>query len=217
MEPTLTFVYNISISDVPFNRYATPDTNYKIITPGSDLIVFTGGGIDDVDKGMGSDTLASGTRSSTIRPSTSSFVIPYTYVESGSTMYYAKHAGHNTDRYAFGVSISGTMNSDLYLEAFDDYTFTTTSLPVLSGTVNSGGESYVNAIRTTNASPPWGPGWNGSSPAAAYLRGTSDRIGLSGLSSITDSEVYFNIYIRLETDCVTFHNTPVLAFRYLYT
>jgi hypothetical protein len=217
MEPTLTFFYNISNSDVPYNKYANPDTNYRIITPGSDLIVFTGGGIDDVDKGMGSDTLAASTRSSTIRPSTTSFVIPYTYVESGSTMYYAKHAGHNTDRYAFGVSISGTMNSDLYLEAWDDSGFSTTYLPVLSGTANSGGESYVNAIRTTSASPPWGPGWNGNSTGAAYLRGTSDRIGLNNTSTITDIEVYFNIYIRLQTDCSTFHNTPVLGFRYLYT
>jgi len=216
-EPTLTFVYNISNSDVPYNKYANPDTNYRIITPGSDLIVFTGGGIDDIDKGMGSDTLAASTRSSTIRPSTTSFVIPYTYVESGSTMYYAKHAGHNTDRYAFGVSISGTMNSDLYLEAWDDSGFSTTNLPVLSGTANSGGESYVNAIRTTDASPPWGPGWDGASTGAAYLRGTSDRIGLNNTSTITDAEVYFNIYIRLQTDCSTFHNTPVLGFRYLYT
>jgi hypothetical protein len=216
-EPTLRFVYNISDTDVPFNKYATPDTNYKILTPGSDLIVFTGGGIDDVDKGMGSNTLAFGTRSSTIRPSTSSFVIPYTYVESGATMYYAKQTGHNVNRYAFGVSISGTMNSDLYLEAFDDNTFSTTTLPVLVGTANSSNESYVNAIRTTSASPPWAPGWNGSSTGAAYLRGTSDRIGLNNTSTITNAEVYFNIYIRLQTDCSTFHNTPVLGFRYLFT
>lgn len=216
-EPTLKFIYNISNSDVPFNKYADPDPNYRFLTPGSDLIVFTGGGIDDVDKGMGADTLAFGTRSATIRPATSSYVIPYTYVESGTTMYYVKKAGHNTNRYAFGVVISGTMNSDLYLEAWDDATFSTTNLPILVGTPNSGNNSYVNAIRTTHASPPWGPGWNGSSTGAAYLRGVTNRIGLNNSSTIVDSEVYFNIYIRLETDCSTFHNTPILGFRYLYT
>lgn len=216
-EPTLRFLYNISENDVPFNKYATPDTNYRFLTPGSDLIVFTGGGIDDVDKGMGSSTLVSGTRSSTIRPSTTSFVIPYTYVESGATMYRVSLAGHNTNRYPFGVAISGTMNSDLYLEAWDTNSFSTTVLPVLSGTVNSGGMSYVNAIRTTTASPPWHPGWNGSDSGAAYLRGTSNRVGLNNTSTITNAEVYFNIYIRLQTDCATFHNVPALAFRYLYT
>jgi hypothetical protein len=216
-EPTLRFLYNKSTNDVPFNKYATPDTNYGFITPGVDLIVFTGGGIDDVDKGMGSSTLVAGTRSSTIRPSSSSFVIPYTYVESGSSMYRVSLAGHNTNRYPFGVAISGTMNSDLYLEAWDNNGFSTFVLPVLSGTVNSGNESYVNAIRTTNNSPPWHPGWSGADSEGAYLRGTSDRIGLSGLSSITNSEVYFNVYIRLQTDCSTFHNTPVFGFRYLYT
>jgi hypothetical protein len=216
-EPTLRFLYNKSSNDVPFDRYTIPDPNYGFITPGSDLIVFTGGGIDDVDKGIGSDTLAAGTRSSTIRPSTYSFVIPFTYVESGGTMYRVPLAGHNVSHYPFGVEISGTMNSDLYLEAWDDPAFSTFYLPVLSGTPNSIGKSYVNAIRTTYSGAPWHPGWNGSDAGAAYLRGTTDRIGLNNTSYITNSTVYFNIYIRLQTDCPTFHNTPVLGFRYLYT
>jgi hypothetical protein len=214
-EPTLTFRYNHSSNDVPFDKYASPDLNYRTITPSSDLIVFTGGGIDDVDKGMGSPTLAAGTRSSTIRPSSSSYPIPYTYVEDSTTMYCVPLAGHNVNRYVFCVSISGTMNSDLYLEAWDTNSFTTYALPVLSGTANSSYESYVNAIRTTSASPPWHPGWTGTD--GAYLRGTAHRVGLNNSSSITDSDVYFNIYIRLQTDCGTFHNTPALGFRYLYT
>jgi hypothetical protein len=214
-EPTLTFRYNHSSNDVPFNKYASPDLNYRTITPSSDLIVFTGGGIDDVDKGMGSSTLVAGTRSSTIRPSSSSFVIPYTYVEDFTTMYRVPLAGYNVNRYVFCVSISGTMNSDLYIEAWDDNSFMTTALPVLSGTANSSYESYVNAISTTLVEPPWHPGWTGDD--GAYLRGTSDRVGLNESSTISDKDVYFNIYIRLQTDCSTFHSRCALGFRYLYT
>lgn len=213
-EPTLTFIYNTSNTD---SSYTSAPGNYRTITPGSDLIVFTGGGIDDVDKGMGSATLTSGTRSSTIRPSVTSYVIPYTYVESGSTMYYVPMAGSSDNRWVFGVVISGTMNSDLYLEAWDDNSFSTYDLPVLSGTANSSYKSFVNAVRTTDQEPQNDP-WTGASEAGgAYLRGDSERVGLGNVSSLTDTEVYFNIYIRLETDSVTFHNTPVLAFRYLYT
>jgi hypothetical protein len=219
-EPLLKFVYNKSASDTPYNFYgANPD--WGEIAPGVDAVVFTGGGIDDPDKAMGSNTLTAGTRSATIRPSVTSFVIPYTYVESGASMYRVVGAGHNTNRYVFGVSVSGSMNSELYLEAWDDVTFSTTHSPVLSGSVNSSNKSYVNAIRTTTASPPWHPGWSGNdtSLGAAFLRGSSAnyRVGLSGLSAITNSVLYFNIYIRLETDSITFHETPVFGFRYLYT
>jgi hypothetical protein len=215
-EPFLKFVYNKDISDTPYSFYG-PNPYWGEITPGVDTVVFTGGGIDDTDKAMGSNTLASGTRSATIRPSVTSFVIPYTYVESGSSMYRVILAGHNTNRYVFGVSVSGTMNSDVYLEAWDDVTFSTTTSPVLAGSTNSSNESYVNAIRTTDASPPWHPGWSGADAAGAYLRGTTDRVGLSGGSSITDDVVFFNVYVRLQTDTVTFHETPVFGFRYLYT
>lgn len=214
-EPTLIFIYNKTTNEVP---YASAPGDYGVITPGSDLVVFTGGGIDDTDKGMGSTTLLSGTRSSTIRPAVTSYVIPYTYVESGATMYYTPSAGHNIYRYVFGVVVSGTINSQLYLEAWDDNSFSSYDLPVLSGTSDSGFESYVNAITTTLAEPPWAPGWDGGTANAAFLRGSGDRVGLKlGSSSLTDEEVYFNIYIRLEADSPTFHNTPVLGFRYLYT
>lgn len=215
-EPYIKFVYNKGISDTAYSFYGS-NPDWGTIQPGLDTVVFTGGGIDDVDKGMGSNTLSSGTRSATIRPSTSSFVIPYTYVESGTSMYRVSLAGHNTSRYAFGVSVSGTANSDMYLEAWDDITFSTTLSPILQGTANSSNKSYVNAIRTTYSEPPWNPGWSGADPGAAYLRGTSERVALKNASSITNEVLFFNVYVRLQTDTSTFHETPVFGFRYLYT
>lgn len=217
-EPLLKFVYNTSASDSPYTFFG-PNPNWNEIDAGVDTVIFTGGGIDDAGLNMGAATLSAGTRSPTIRPAVTSYVIPYLYVESGATMYYVPMAGHNTNRYVFGVSISGTIEGDLYLEAWDDNSFSTYDLPVLSGTSNSSYESYVNAIRTTNQSPPWGPGWDGNDTGAAFLRGQSDRVGLGTppVSSLTNEVVFYNIYIRLETDAPTFHNTPVFAFRYLYT
>ena len=220
--PVLKFVYNHSQVDTAYNFY-TGNPNWREITPGVDTVIFTGGGIGDVDEHIGDfltyPTLASGTRSPTIRPSVTSYVIPYTYVESGSIMYMVPLAGHNTNRYIFGVLVSGTIDGNMYLEAWDDITFSTTDLPVISGTANSGYESYVNAIRTTDQSPPWSPGWDGDSTGGAYLRGQADRVGLGAppVTEITNTVLYYNIYIRLQTDSPTFHNTPVLGFRYLYT
>lgn len=220
-EPLLTFVYNHSDTDTPYD-FITGNANWRTITPGIDSVIFTGGGIDDFLEGVSNtalDTLASGTRSPTIRPAVTSFVIPHIFVESGSLMYRVPLAGHNTNRYVFGVSVSGTIEGNCYLEAWDDFSFSTAVLPVLSGTANSGSESYVNAFRTTDGSPTWAPGWDGGDTGAAYLRGDSDRLGL-GTPPVTDIQnemLFFNIYIRLETDSPTFHNTPVFGFRYLYT
>ena len=219
-EPTLKFLYNHGDSDVPYNFY-TGHSNWREIEPGVDKVIFTGGGIGDVDENigdfMGHPTLTSGTRSPTIRPSVTSYIIPYVYVESGDTMYMVPLAGYNTNRYVFGVSVSGTIDSDCYLEAWDDNSFSTYYFPVLSGTSNSSYMSYVNAIRTTNQSPPWNPGWTGSDTGAAYLRGDQYRVGLSTVTPIENEMLFYNIYIRLETDSPTFHNVPVLAFRYTYS
>jgi hypothetical protein len=220
-EPYLKFVYNHSDTDTPYDFYIG-NANWRTITPGVDTVIFTGGGIEDFDEGISNtalDTLASGTRSPTIRPAVTSFVIPYTFMESGSLMYRIPLAGHNTNRYVFGVSVSGTIQGNCYLEAWDDFTFSTYSLPVLSGTSNNGYESYVNAIRTTDQSPPWSPGWNGSDTGANYIRGDTNRVGLGTppVTDIIDAVLFFNIYIRLEIDSPTFHNTPVFGFRYLYT
>lgn len=216
-EPTLKFVYNTNTVDTNPYTFFGSNPLWNEIEAGVDTVIFTGGGIDDAGLNMGDATLSAGVRSPTIRPAVTSYVIPYVYVESGGTMYYVPLAGQNTNRYVFGVSISGTIEGDLYLEAWDDNSFSTYDLPVLSGTSGSSNESYVNAIRTTNQSP--SPTWDGNDTGADFLRGQSDRVGLGEppVTDLTNEVVFYNIYIRLETDASTFHNTPVLAFRYLYT
>lgn len=217
-EPTLVFAFNHAGSDIPwtYQGLIEEETNkdgYRAINPNTDLMVWTGGGI------LGSlqtPTTTSGSRDATIRPSVSSYVIPQMFVEQ-DIMYHAALVGHNTNRYTMAIRVTGTVTSDLYLEAWDDLSFSTTDLEILTGTTNSSNNSYINAIRTTSSEPPWGPGWSGVDSGAAYLRGTEYRIGLNNTATITDSTVYYNIYIRLETDCATWHVQPVLAFRYLYT
>lgn len=215
-EPTLTFGFNHNAGGDtawPFIGAQPAETGgWKVIEPATDLVVFTGGGILGT---LPTPTCASGTRDATIRPSTTSFVIPQTYVE--KEQMYVTTAGYNTNRYVFGVRIDGVMTSDLYLEAWDDNSFSTTALEILTGTTNSSSNSFVNAIRTTAVEPPWAPGWDGNTAGAAFLRGTEHRVGLNNSSQIVDSTVYYNIYVRLETDCSTFHVMPVLGFRYLYT
>ena len=213
-EPTLTFAFNHAGSDIPWSYTGTGNTNvdgYRAIEPTADLLVWTGGGI------LGSlptPTTTSGSRDATIRPSTSSYVIPQVFVEQ-DIMYHAALVGYNTNRYTMAVRVDGTATSDLYLEAWDDNSMSSTDLEILTGTSNSGNNSLINAIRTTSVEPPWP--WNGASSGATYLRGTDHRVALNNTSTITDSTVFYNIYIRLETDCSTFHVQPVLAFRYLYT
>jgi hypothetical protein len=218
-EPQLFFAFSHdSASDSPWTFSGGNEENpnqggWLEINPAVDLVAFTGGGI------LGSlpvPTCASGTRDATIRPSVAPYVIPQTYVEK-EQMYICQHVGHNTYRYSLGVFIKGHMTSDLYLEAWDDNSFSTTNLQLLTGTPNSNFNSYINAIRTTYVEPPWHPGWDGFDDGAAFLRGVTNRIGLHNTSTITDSTVYYNIYIRLQTDCSTFHVFPVLGFRYLYT
>jgi hypothetical protein len=218
-EPQLIFAFSHdSAGDTPWGfeggNEENPNKNgWLEITPTTDLLVFTGGGILGT---LPVPTVASGTRDATIRPSVTSYVIPQTYVEK-DMMYICQYTGHNVYRYAMGVYIKGHMTSDLYLEAWDDNSFSTTSLELLTGTSNSSNNSFINAIRTTSVEPPWHPGWNGLDDGAAFLRGVTNRIGLNNTSTITDSTVYYNIYVRLETDCSTFHVFPVLGFRYLYT
>lgn len=215
-EPTITFGFRHSnATDVawPFNGTNDPEqSGWKEMTPATDTIVFTGGGILGT---LATPTVASGTRDATIKPSVSSYVIPQTYVEIDQM--YITYAGYNTNRYTFSAYVYGTASSDLYLEAWDDNSFSTTDIELLQGTTNNGNNSCVNAIRTTAASPPWP--WDGSDVAAAYLRGsgTAYRVALANASSVTDQAVYWNIYIELPTDISTFHVTPCLAIRYLYT
>lgn len=213
MEPTLTFLANISTNDTPYTGTGSDDTNYMVVDA-SDSVVFTGGGILGL---LPTPTCVSGTRDATIKPADGSYVVPQLYIEDSTTMHNVPLVGHNVNRYCMCVYIGGTASSDVYLEAWDDNTLSTTDSEILQGSTNSGNNSYLNAIRTTFGAPIWEPGWNGDSPNAAYLRGVDDRIGLSGLSSVTDTALYYNIYIRLESDSSVFHNTPVLSLRYLYT
>lgn len=219
MEPTITFAFNHNaVADTAWPYAGTGDPNvggYREINPVTDLLVWTGGGI------LGSlptPTTTSGSRDATIRPSTSSYIIPQLFVEQDQ-MYYVKFVGANTNRYAMAIHIDGTATSDIYLEVFSDNSMSSTDLEILTGTPNSSNNSFINAIRTTDANPP--SDWNGGSAGAAYLRGTDYRVGLGGSKlvggEITDSTVYYNIFIELPTDCATFHVQPVLAFRYLYT
>ncbi len=214
MAATLTFGYNHTGADTPwtYNGIGDPEVGgWKTINPSTDLIVWTGGGIEGL---LSTPTVASGTRDATIRPSVASYPIPQTYVESDQ-MYICNMVGYNTNRYAMGIRVDGTATSDIYLEAWDDASFSTTDLELLTGTTNSSNNSFINAIRTTGSEPPWP--WSGSDTGAAYLSGSTNRIRLSNTSTVTDSTLYYNIYIRLETDCSTFHITPALCVRYLYT
>jgi len=132
-------------------------------------------------------------------------------------MYNVPLVGNTPNRYPLAVYVNGTCTSDIYLEAWDSNSFSTTDLEILTGTSNSGNNSLINAIRTTAVEPPWGPGWSGSDTGAAYLRGVEHRVGLNNASTVSNKAVYYNIYVRLQTDCSTFHVMPVLALRYLYT
>lgn len=213
MIPTITFLYNLSGVDTPYIGTGSPDSNFGVIDINNNRIIFSGGGIqDDL---LTTPTCASGTRSPTIRPSSGSYIIPETYIETATLMYHCPLPGQNANRYCMAVCVSGTASSIIYLECWDDATLSTTNLPVLQGSVASSNESYVNAITTTNGAP--APDWTGSSVNAAYLRGTSDRIALDTSSPITDKTLYYSIYIKLYDDSPTFHNTPIIAVRYLYT
>lgn len=212
MEPTLSFIYNSGETDTPYAGTGAEDGDWKIINPVTDKIVFTGGGILGL---LPTPTCPVSTRDATIRPSSAPYIIPQTYVETDTIMQNVPLVGHNQNRYCMGVYVDGTVNSDLYLEAFDDNTYSTTDLLVLQGTAGNGNVSCVNVIRTTETSPP--SDWNGASTGAAHLRGSTDRIGLANSSSVTNESVYFNVYIELPTDISTFNETPVLTYRYLYS
>lgn len=213
-EPTITFAFKHTAGDSPWSYTSGPTTDidgFMAIMPATDLLVWTGGGILGT---LPIPTTTSGSRDCTIRPSAAPYVIPQLFVER-DIMYVAKLVGKNTNRYAMAVRVTGTATSDLYLEAFDDNSISTTDLEILSGTPNNGQKSFINAIRTTTVEPP--SSWNGASPGAAYLSGTAHRVALNDSATITDSTMYYNIFVELPTDCSTFHCQPVLAFRYLYT
>jgi hypothetical protein len=211
--PTIKLLYNSTANDVEYTwaNGGESDANFDpVITISgitcSGVIVFTGGGIED----MASGTYPSGVRSATIRPESGATVVPYTFVEYDDYMYRVPLAGCHNYRYIFAVYVGGTITSKLYLEAWDDMTHTTTTLPVLAGSASNSGISFIKAKTTTYDYP--GDFWTGTA-----LKGYGSRIELSNTSSVSDTVLYFNVFVEIPYDSVTFVNMPVLSLRYLYS
>lgn len=214
-EPDLTFMYNTSQNDLPYTGIGGPDGSWREVLTGfsGDVKVYTGGGINGY---LPNSTMPVGSRDATLRPTSGTYVIPQIYIETSSSMYEVPLASGNpnTNRYVFGVYINGTIVSDMYLEMWDDDTYTTTNLPSLSGT-SSYPNSMFNAIRTTTASPP--AGWSGTTTSGAnVIAGYDNRLRLKGSDYIENEAVYFNMYCRLAYDAPLFHDQPIEAYRYLY-
>lgn len=220
-EPSLTFLYNYSESDTPYTGTGGPYGNWKAIqlATGSgisaDTKVYTGGGIH---QSLATPTATYGSREATLRPVAGLYPVPQIYIESAHDMimYHVPLASGqpNINRYVFGVYIDGNTESDLYLEMWDDVTFSTTMLPTLSGSV-SYPHSCFSAIKTTDSAPP--SMWNGASIGAVYLAGYSNRLRLKGADSITNEAVYYSMYAAIPFDLAFTHDRPVEAYRYLYT
>ena len=221
-EPILTFLYNHGSSD---SSYA--DTGEEVgawqsilvTTSGGatpDTLVFTGGGINAF---LPTPTATYGAREATIRPLAGVLTIPQAYIESETDviMYNVPLAGKNTNRYVFGVYIDGEITSDLFIEAWDDASFSTTVSPVLAGTASQP-QSMINAVRTTEGAP--SSDWTGATYSGTersnYLRGYDNRVRLAGDDSSINETLYYNIYVSLPYDATLFQGTPVISFRYLY-
>ncbi len=215
-EPSLSFIYNYSEVDGPYTGNGGTNGDWRSITTTSpaDVKVYTGGGIH---QSLETPTATYGRREATIRPYTGVYPVPQIYIESfqDSIMYHVPLASGqpNSNRYVFGVYIDGEMVSDLYLEMWDDDTFSTTNITTLSGSVNYP-HSIFNAIRTTDANPI--SNWNGDSVDATHLAGYANRLGLKGADSIQNETVYFSIYAAIPWDLEFTHDTPIEGYRYLY-
>jgi hypothetical protein len=216
-EPILSFIYNYSDTDTPYPGSGGPSGDWKEIDMSGtvpDIKVYTGGGIH---QSLETPTAVYGRREATIRPSVGVYPVPQIYIESynDNIMYHVPLASGqpNTNRYVFGVYVDGLVTSDLYLEMWDDNTFSTTNLPTLSGTANYN-HSIFNAIRTTSDSPP--SGWNGSSDDAEYLAGYNNRLRLKGVDNIQNEAVYYSMYAVIPWDLEFTHDQPIEGYRYLY-
>ena len=221
-EPTLSFIYNYGSNDTGYGGTGGPSGDWKVITVTTsgggtpDTLVFTGNGINAA---LPTPTATYGAREATIRPVAGTLTIPQTYIESeiDNIMYNVPLAGKNSNRYVFGVYIDGEITSDLYLEAWDDSSFATTTSPVLAGTASQP-QSMINAIRTTQSG---GPGnWTGATASGTsqsnYLKGYDNRVRLAGDDSSINETLYYNMYVSLPYDATLFHGTPIIGFRYLY-
>jgi hypothetical protein len=221
-EPILSFIYNVTENDSPYLGSGGDNGDWQeiYISTGamasgiSDIKVYTGGGINPA---VETPTAAFGRREATIRPVVGTYPVPQIYIESteDNIMYHVPLASGqpNDNRYVFGVYVDGLVTSDIYLEMWDDNTFSTTSLPTLSGTVNYP-HSIFNAIRTTDSAPP--SDWDGDDVNAVYLAGYNNRLGLKGSDTIQNEAVYYSMYANIPWDLEFTHDQPVEGYRYLY-
>ena len=224
-EPILTFLYNYSDNDSPYpgNGEATADWHTIFLATGSgvspDRKVYTGGGIH---QSLPTPIAAYGSREATLKPTVGTYPVPQIYIESelDNIMYHVPLASGqpNNNRFVFGVYVDGLITSDLYLEMWDDITFSTTSVPTLSGSVNYP-HSVFNAISTTNAAPP--ESWTGSTvisgtPGAVCLAGYTNRLRLKDADEIQNECLYYSMYAAIPWDLDFTHDSPVESYRYLY-
>jgi len=218
-EPTLSFIYNTSNTDSSYLGSGGDWGSWKAMhinvgTP--DQFIFTGGGIN---ASLPTPTAPYGSREATMRPTAGTLIVPQLFIESftDNIMRHVPLAGQNTNRYVMGVYVDGYVASDLYQEAWDDNSFSSTDLSTLSGT---SGYSYsmFNSVRTTEGAA--SAGWTGATYSgtgrSAYLAGYDYRVKLKGSDVVQDEPVYYNIYVRLPSDAPLFHDQPIIAFRYLY-
>ena len=220
-EPSLTFLYNYSMNDAAYSGNGGPQGDWKeinlITVSGSspDKKVYTGGGIHQY---LSTPTATYGSREATLRPITGVYPVPQIYVESetDNIMYNIPLATSqpNTNRYVFGVYVDGQITSDLYLEMWDDITFSTCNLPTLSGSA-SYPHSVFNAIRTTDEAPP--VGWSGvTTSGSVCLAGYDNRLRLKGEDSIQNEVLHYSMYAVIPHDLVFTHDQPIETYRYLY-
>lgn len=199
-----------------FSGIAYSVTTYEIDTSGigPDRKVYTGGGIH---QSLPTPTATFGSREATIKPAVGTYPVPQIYIESelDNIMYHVPLASGNpnTNRYVFGIYVDGLITSDLYLEMWDDITFSTTDLPTLCGTPNYP-HSVFNAVRTTDEIPP--EFWTGASGNTVYLAGYNNRLRLKGVDTIQNETLYYNMYAAIPWDLEFTHDQPVEAYRYLY-
>lgn len=221
-EPLLSFLYNTSTEDLPYEGLGGSYGTWRVIELSTenesvpDRKIYTGGGINNL---LPIPTAPYGRREATLKPLTGSFPIPQIYIESTNDllMYNIPLASNspNTNRYVFGVYIDGTINSDLYLEMWDDLTLSTSSCTTLSGSL-SAPYSVFNAISTTNSAPE--SNWSGiSTEGAICLAGYSNRLRLKNADLIQNETVYYNMYALIPFDLDFTHDQPIETYRYLYS
>ena len=220
-EPILTFLYNFSENDTTYPGSGGPSGDWKeiYVATGSginpDKKIYTGGGINQY---LSTPTASYGSREATIRPVAGEYPIPQVYIESinDNIMYNIPLASSqpNSNRYVFGVYVEGLITSDLYLEMWDDITFSTHILPTLSGSA-SYPHSVFSAIRTKDSAPP--SDWSGTTTSGAIcLAGYENRLRLKGTDNIQNEALYYSMYAVIPWDLVFTHDQPVEAYRYLY-